>query len=418
MQRHTKIFLVFSIITLFLILMKFYIDLKEMKNLQNIVVKDEAKSLSALFIDFRKTYQDRFLKNHIEINEKTINLLPVRTTTEISERFSNIVGQRVTIRTVSDRPRNLDNKANDLEMNIIDYFERNPQNENYFKANDNGVFYYAQPLYITKSCLKCHGKKESAIQTVKEQYDTAYGYKICDLRGIISIKILKKEIIDNINKSFYRDIITAVIVYLFFLTSIYLVIRIIIKNEKEYSKNLENKVLSQVNELRKKDSSLLQQSKMAEMGEMIGNIAHQWRQPLSIISTSASGLKMQNEFGIINDDLLNESMDNIVKNTKYLSKTIDDFREFIKNDRDIENFNLYENISSTLEILRGTLTHYEINIILNMDKTLYIKNFSNDLTQSIINIINNAKDAFNEKNIEKRIIFTQLSHIKPSCFLV
>ncbi len=103
-------------------------------------------------------------------------------------------------------------------------------------------------------------------------------------------------------------------------------------------KKLKLSTLIDITELKAKDKLLFQQSKMASMGEMIGNIAHQWRQPLSVISTCASGIKFEKEFNQISDERLFESLDLIVENTQYLSKTIDDFRNFFKADKVIEDF--------------------------------------------------------------------------------
>ncbi len=80
------------------------------------------------------------------------------------------------------------------------------------------------------------------------------------------------------------------------------------------------------------------QAKLASMGEMIGNIAHQWRQPLSAISTIASGLKVKNEYQILDKNELVQDVDSIMQQIVYLSKTIDDFRDFIKNKHDKEDF--------------------------------------------------------------------------------
>lgn len=75
------------------------------------------------------------------------------------------------------------------------------------------------------------------------------------------------------------------------------------------------------------------------MGEMIGNIAHQWRQPLSIISTIATAIKIQKEMNLLEDKELIENMEIVNKNAQYLSKTIDDFKNFIRTDKTIENYN-------------------------------------------------------------------------------
>lgn len=73
---------------------------------------------------------------------------------------------------------------------------------------------------------------------------------------------------------------------------------------------------------------------MAAIGTMIGNIAHQWRQPLSIISTAATGVSLKKELGILEDEELIESLDSINKSTQYLSKTIDDFRNFFLSNKE------------------------------------------------------------------------------------
>ncbi|WP_072681558.1 DUF3365 domain-containing protein [Arcobacter sp. LA11] len=412
MQKYTKIFIIFAILTINLIGLKFYLDIKDIKELKNMVVKDEAKALTALFLSFRETYQNIFIEKHIQIDEKTINLLPVRTNDAISSTFSKIVGDKITIRTVSDRPRNIKNKANNNEMNIIDFFNKNSDKESYFKAEENATFYYAQPLYITDSCLKCHGKKTEALETIRDRYDNAYNYKIGDLRGIVSIKVTKKDIVEKIDNNFYRDLKTTIILYILFLIAIYLIIRIIIKNEQQDANILKNKVDEQVKQLREQDNTLLQQSKMAEMGEMIGNIAHQWRQPLSAISTSASGIKLKNEFDTLDDDYLNGSLDSIVKSTQYLSQTIDDFRNFIKGDKDKRVFKLSDNIHTDLEILKGMLKHNEIKIELEIEENLEIESYPNELTQIIINIVNNSKDALTENKIKNKYIFINAKKIE------
>ncbi|WP_321314711.1 ATP-binding protein [Halarcobacter sp.] len=156
----------------------------------------------------------------------------------------------------------------------------------------------------------------------------------------------------------------------------------------------------------KKDKMMLHQSKLASMGEMIGNIAHQWRQPLSVISTSASGIRVQNELGVLNDETLHNSVNGIVNSTKYLSQTIDDFMDFVKNDKSAVEFDIKENIEKNIEILKGSLKIHQINLVLNCHKE-YIKGFPNELTQVFINIVHNAKDALKEQNVKEKYIFIE-----------
>ncbi|MEA3353450.1 MAG: PAS domain-containing sensor histidine kinase [Campylobacterota bacterium] len=149
------------------------------------------------------------------------------------------------------------------------------------------------------------------------------------------------------------------------------------------------------------------QAKLASMGEMIGNIAHQWRQPLSIISTSATGLKMQNEFGIISDEILNEACDNIDDNAQYLSRTIDDFRDFIKGNEVFEDISIVSALNKTLKMVKPSLSNNYIEVVLDIEDDIKIKANENELVQSLINIINNSKDAIKEygSSDDKKFVF-------------
>lgn len=157
---------------------------------------------------------------------------------------------------------------------------------------------------------------------------------------------------------------------------------------------------------RKRDEKIIsQQSNLASMGEMIGNIAHQWRQPLSVISTGATGLKLQKEFDTLDDEVFLSTCDAINNNAQYLSKTIDDFTNFIKGDRQKENFNLEDNINSFLSLVDGTIKSHNINIVLDLDKSIEINGYRNELTQCLLNIFNNAKDALCDTQLENKIVF-------------
>ncbi len=151
---------------------------------------------------------------------------------------------------------------------------------------------------------------------------------------------------------------------------------------------------------------LFEQSKMASLGEMIGNIAHQWRQPLSVISTAATGMKMQKEYNNLEDIDIDNICDLINKNAQYLSKTIDDFRNFIKGNREKTIFNLKDNIHSFLQLVEGSIKDNNIKVLLTLDEKITIDGYENELAQCFINIFKNAKDALiNIKNEDEKMIF-------------
>lgn len=165
----------------------------------------------------------------------------------------------------------------------------------------------------------------------------------------------------------------------------------------------DNRLLFKEN--KKKDGLLENQMKMALLGEMLENIAHQWRQPLTVISTCASGIKVKKQLNIIKDDELVDILDNILTNSKYLSETIDHFRSYIDKNKEKSLFNLNDEIKRPLNILKASFTMQNINIILNLQKDIVIKAYNNDITQVLINILTNSKDAFEQNNIQSRYIF-------------
>ncbi len=180
---------------------------------------------------------------------------------------------------------------------------------------------------------------------------------------------------------------------------------------KIINENLAETIKNEVKKNQDKDRLVFQQSKMVSMGEMIGNIAHQWRQPLSVISTASTGILMQKEYGLLTDDLLKESCTAINNNAQYLSKTIDDFRNFIKGGREKTIFSLKDSINSFLHLVEGTIKSNNINIILDLHENIKIDGYENELTQCLINIFNNAKDALKELSNEKdRLIFISTSN--------
>lgn len=135
-----------------------------------------------------------------------------------------------------------------------------------------------------------------------------------------------------------------------------------------------------------------EQSKLASMGEMLGNIAHQWRQPLSVITTSISGLKVKSEIGKIEIAEINVCEANILKQANYLSNTIDNFRNFLKPEIFIRKISIINLVENTLSIAEASLSANYINIILDLVDDISIDGNINELTEALINIINNCKD--------------------------
>ena len=169
-------------------------------------------------------------------------------------------------------------------------------------------------------------------------------------------------------------------------------------------------------ELKEKRKILAQQSKMAAMGDMLANIAHQWRQPLSIISTSATYVKLQKQMNISSDEEIISNMDVINNSAQYLSKTIDDFMNFFKPQKNDTKFLIADVIEKTLKLINSKFITEDIEIIQNIENyELY--SVENELIQVLINILNNARDILLLKENKKRLIFINTYKIDNNIYI-
>jgi nitrogen-specific signal transduction histidine kinase len=168
---------------------------------------------------------------------------------------------------------------------------------------------------------------------------------------------------------------------------------------REINTNLEENVKTQ-------ERMMFTQSKMASMGEMIGNIAHQWRQPLNTISTAISTATIENQLGLLSIEEFEKTADTIVRNVNYLSDTIKTFRDFLRDDKEYKSILLKEVFDQVTLITAPVLDDNHIKLETNFSATeqIAINMVSGELAQVLINIINNAKDAILENNIQNSLV--------------
>lgn len=247
-MQKMKYFITFALLLFIAVSYKTYEQYNRIQNTKELIVKNESQSLANFITAFRQTYQDVFLRNHIDIDEKTMNLLPVKTIAEINNRFSSSVQSDIVIRTVSDRPRNANNLANSFEMEMIRYFQEHPDDKQRFLQKE-GTFYYTQPLRIQQSCLQCHGKREDAIPSVRDKYDQAYDYKLGDIRGLLNIKIKERGFFAALYTDFIDTLLITAMLYVLSLFVIYLLIKKIHAKEKKYTQELEADIKNKVDEI-------------------------------------------------------------------------------------------------------------------------------------------------------------------------
>ena len=180
------------------------------------------------------------------------------------------------------------------------------------------------------------------------------------------------------------------------------IIPVIIKIKDMSFSNEDYKMVSilDLSELKEKEKMMLLQSKHSAMGEMISMIAHQWRQPLSSVSTMVSRIKLRNNMNKIDKEFLNNILDEMNEYIQYMSNTIDDFRNFFSVDTKKELTTLNEIVFTVYKMVDKSFCSQNINIEIKNTELSERLLFKNELIQILLNIINNAKDAFAEKNVE------------------
>ena len=184
-------------------------------------------------------------------------------------------------------------------------------------------------------------------------------------------------------------------------------IKIAKKKEQELdllNKELENKVAIAVEENNNKERIIQQQYYLTQTAELINNIAHQWRQPLSVISTIASAMKIRKELNSLDETQMLEDLSSIVEKTQYLSNTIEQLDNFVnKDDEDLIDINLQKAVTNILSILKSITEYNQIVVsTIYSNENIFIKGRFSDLMTIFSNIINNAQEIFSEKNIEKK----------------
>jgi len=183
---------------------------------------------------------------------------------------------------------------------------------------------------------------------------------------------------------------------------------------KQLNSTLNIKIKQEVEKNREKDRQLMQQTKLAQMGEMIGAIAHQWRQPLNTISTGIQNLKYDYKEGKLEDEIYIKSfIDKNKKTVKFMSSTIDDFRNFFRVDKEKHTFDVRSVTKSVINMLSAQLQMYNIEINLQ-GETFESFGFESEYQQVILNIISNAKDALVANNIKNPTIDIKIDKNKIS----
>ena len=154
----------------------------------------------------------------------------------------------------------------------------------------------------------------------------------------------------------------------------------------------------ELNRLRKQiieqQNIMIEQQKLAAMGEMIGNIAHQWRQPLNALSLVIQNIQMAYKRGRLDEEYLNKAVDKSKMLIMKMSTTIDDFRNMIKSKKIKEHFFILDIVNEAKNIVEASYKNHNIELIINCEEGLKTYGYPNEMFQVLVNLLNNAKDEY------------------------
>jgi PAS domain S-box-containing protein len=173
---------------------------------------------------------------------------------------------------------------------------------------------------------------------------------------------------------------------------------------KRLNINLEQKVQEEIEKNEKHQTIMFQQSKLAEMGLILNMIAHQWRQPLNNVSLVVNTMIIKYKKGHLTNDVFDKLKTDFQKQINYLSHTIDDFQDFFKPKKEKEFFKIKDLVNTTYSLIKPIFDKYQIEFNIDVDSEMSYYGYKNELSQVILNILTNSKDALIEKEIKNKFI--------------
>ena len=172
----------------------------------------------------------------------------------------------------------------------------------------------------------------------------------------------------------------------------------------EYKNLLEQKVQQEIKKREEKEKMLLQQSKLAAMGEMMDAVAHQWKQPINIINMQVDMVGYDFEDGYIDKEYVDEFQSKVSSQVKHMTTTLDEFRNFFRPNKVVDEFDIKLMIDKVLLLVKDEFIKNKITITVNDTENFTLNGIENEFKHLILNVINNSKDAFNDNNIKNRKI--------------
>ena len=395
MKRFYIIFLVFAII-IFLLSAFLFINLnKAIKDINNIILKEIVKET----YNFSKKYEENILKI-LPKNQNWVKYL------KSHPDIQKYIEEELSLISINDVEYiYLLGKENDKYVFLADASKKDKAcfEESFYPLNKE-EFKKLKPHYFF------HYKLKSLFLTYI--YPIVVNGKIKALIVIDYSLELSKFIKNILNKLIFNIRIVLIIAFFMFFVLIFISF-IDYKREKEkeellnqlkkVNEELEINVKKKIEEIRKKDAIILNQSKLASLGEMLNMIAHQWRQPLNSLSASAITIELKSEMNQLKEEECKNFARYVQNQTQQLSEIIDDFMNFSKPDREKEEFLLKNLIEDIMKIVGVQLKNRNIKVDIDIDENLKLNSYKKELSHVLLNLISNARDALESKKNGKII---------------
>ncbi|WP_333805403.1 c-type heme family protein [Sulfurospirillum sp.] len=281
---------------------------------------------------------------------------------------------------IATNPLNPEHEGNSFENEILDDFKEGKYQEysQIIKENNKPYFFVGLPIHNSHpSCLQCH-TTNSAPKRMVEQYHTIPDFqsKVGDVIAMISFKIPVYSILTYHVKEFIVGGFVMFIVFVIFILFIYKIYK---------------------NELRLKEKTnmlMMSQNRLASMGEMIGNISHQWRQPLAQVGAILINLELHSDQDKLTKEKVTKKIAEANAQLAFMSNTIDDFKNFFLPNKAKKEFSAQEVIFQAKKLLSASLEKYAIDVSIDIQNNFIRSGYANEIVQVLINIMNNAKEAF------------------------
>jgi len=291
---------------------------------------------------------------------------------------------------VAIAPLNKAHEPNEFEASVLQGFKENKFQEfvRIIRDENGSQLFVGLPIKNqSPTCLACHSSA-NAPQQMLEKYGME-GTEIPDVNETVAMISFKIPI-----RAIFTYHLREVIVIMSAITLIFGLFLLLVY--KMHRRGEESK--------RQTEQLMIHQSRLASMGEMIGNISHQWKQPLAQISSALINLELYQERKKLDEAKIYEFIEETSKQINFMSETVDDFKNFFSPNTLRKEFKVLEVINQTIKILNATLKKYQIEVQLDVRENFEVFANFNEIIQILINIINNAKDAFKQSYTKPRVI--------------